>query len=66
MTCLFRNCRMLALVGFALVTVSCRDKVALGQQERPAKYESLFQQAKALEPLFFSYDIAHACYLLPR
>lgn len=45
---------------------SARMKVALGQQEPPAEYEALFQQAKALEPLFFGYDIARAYYLLPR
>lgn len=53
-------------LGHCPVWWSTRMKVALGQQEPPAEYDALFQQAKAQEPLFFGYDTSRAYYLLPR
>ncbi|HEX7261414.1 MAG TPA: hypothetical protein VF258_06330 [Luteolibacter sp.] len=43
-----------------------RLKVALGQNEKPAAYEALFQEAKKSEPQFFPFDLSRAYYLLPR
>lgn len=43
-----------------------RLKVALGQSEKPADYEALFQEAKRAEPRFFYHDLSRAYYLLPR
>jgi hypothetical protein len=40
--------------------------VALGQGWSWDDFEKLFQEAKAFEPEFWSYDIAKATYLLPR
>jgi Domain of unknown function (DUF4034) len=45
---------------------SVRLRVALGQEEEPAAYEALFQEAKKSEPQFFPHDISRAYYLLPR
>jgi hypothetical protein len=43
-----------------------RMTVALGQGWNRDDYEKLFQEAKAFEPAFWSYDIEKARYLLPR
>ena len=43
-----------------------RMTVARGQGWSWDDYERLFQEAKAFEPGFWSYDIAKATYLLPR
>jgi Domain of unknown function (DUF4034) len=43
-----------------------RLRVALGQGEKNADYEALFQQAKRAEPRFFYHDLSLAYYLLPR
>ena len=43
-----------------------RMTVALGQGWSWDEYEKLFQEAKAFEPEFWSYDVAKATYLLPR
>jgi hypothetical protein len=43
-----------------------RMTVARGQDWSWDDYERLFQEAKAFEPGFWSYDVAKATYLLPR
>jgi len=43
-----------------------RLKVALGQSEKPADFEALFQEATKSEPQFFYFDQSRAYYLLPR
>ena len=43
-----------------------RMTLARGQSWNWDDYQSLFQEAKAFEPGFWSYDVAKATYLLPR
>jgi hypothetical protein len=43
-----------------------RLRVARGQGEEPADFESLFREAKNAEPKYVFHDQARAVYLLPR